>query len=181
MPEHTVKQGECLSRIASLYGFGDWRTLYEDPANAELRAMRPDPNVLCPGDVVFIPERSKRQERCSTDATYRFQIRRPKRTIRLVVLDAAGHPVAGAPYTLAIGDSTRAGVTDGAGVVECTVPLDAEQGTLVANGHAWPLRIGHLDPVDETPDGGVTGIQARLRNLGYDPGRIDGRLGPRTT
>jgi N-acetylmuramoyl-L-alanine amidase len=46
--------------------------------------------------------------------------------------------------------------------------------------HVWPLRIGHLNPMDETPDEGVSGIQARLRNLGYDVGPIDHRLGRRT-
>jgi peptidoglycan hydrolase-like protein with peptidoglycan-binding domain len=37
------------------------------------------------------------------------------------------------------------------------------------------LTIGHLDPWDT-----ISGAQGRLRNLGYDPGPIDGALGPRT-
>lgn len=39
----------------------------------------------------------------------------------------------------------------------------------------WSLAIGHLDPVEE-----VSGIQARLRNLGYGPGAVDGNEGPAT-
>ncbi len=39
----------------------------------------------------------------------------------------------------------------------------------------YELAIGHLDPVDE-----VSGVQARLRNLGFDCGEIDGVAGPVT-
>ena len=42
------------------------------------------------------------------------------------------------------------------------------------------LQLGHLNPLSDTEDGGVSGAQARLRNLGYRPGLIDGRLGPKT-
>jgi N-acetylmuramoyl-L-alanine amidase len=34
--------------------------------------------------------------------------------------------------------------------------------------------------MENTGDDGVSGCQARLRNLGYDPGPIDGIAGPRT-
>lgn len=46
---------------------------------------------------------------------------------------------------------------------------------------SWDLGIGELNPLHDAPDGGVSGAQARLRNLGYDRGAIDGRAGPRTT
>ena len=45
---HVVAQGEYFSLIAARFGFA-WKTLYEHPANAELRKKRPDPNVICPG------------------------------------------------------------------------------------------------------------------------------------
>jgi peptidoglycan hydrolase-like protein with peptidoglycan-binding domain len=32
----------------------------------------------------------------------------------------------------------------------------------------------------DTEDRGVSGVQARLQNLGFDPGKVDGVLGPRT-
>jgi len=43
-----------------------------------------------------------------------------------------------------------------------------------------PLNIAHLNPIDNAHDNGVSGIQARLRNMGYNPGPIDGILGPLT-
>ena len=47
-------------------------------------------------------------------------------------------------------------------------------------GHTFELRIGDLNPLENAQDGSVSGAQARLRNLGYDPGPADGTLGPRT-
>jgi peptidoglycan hydrolase-like protein with peptidoglycan-binding domain len=46
---------------------------------------------------------------------------------------------------------------------------------LFVNGFEFPLKLRHLDPANT-----VTGIQQRLANLGYDPGPIDGILGPET-
>jgi peptidoglycan hydrolase-like protein with peptidoglycan-binding domain len=42
------------------------------------------------------------------------------------------------------------------------------------------LLIGNLNPAKDTDDEGVSGIQSRLRNLGYSPGKVDGIYGPRT-
>jgi hypothetical protein len=180
MPTHTVVQGECLSRIASRYGFSDWKMVYDDPANADFRKKRPDPNLLHVGDRLFIPERNKKEVPCGTGRTHRFRLRRPERMLRLTVLDLAGQPVASAAYTLIVEGRTYTGITSGDGLVEQRISVDAETATLEANGHSWPLRIGHLNPLDETPDEGVTGLQARLRNLGYNVGPVDGQLGPRT-
>ncbi|MCS6863044.1 MAG: peptidoglycan-binding protein, partial [Abditibacteriales bacterium] len=60
------------------------------------------------------------------------------------------------------------------------IPIEAESGTLRIQNYVWPLLIGHLNPMENTPDNGVSGYQARLRNLGYNPGPIDGICGPRT-
>lgn len=45
------------------------------------------------------------------------------------------------------------------------------------------LDIGGLDPSHDDDSGGAvaTGVQARLRNLGFDCGDVDGDLGPDTT
>lgn len=52
---HIVKQGEYLSLIAQKYGIPNWQTLYNHPNNAEFRKNRPNPNLIYPGDKLFIP------------------------------------------------------------------------------------------------------------------------------
>ncbi len=39
----------------------------------------------------------------------------------------------------------------------------------------FPLSLGRIDPVSES-----SGVQARLNNLGYRCGKLDGVLGPKT-
>ena len=77
MPNHTVKQGECLSSIAAKYGFGDWKALYDHPSNAALKKKRPNPHVLFPGDVVSIPEKEKKQARVKTGQELKLTVRGP--------------------------------------------------------------------------------------------------------
>jgi peptidoglycan hydrolase-like protein with peptidoglycan-binding domain len=61
--------------------------------------------------------------------------------------------------------------------MEHTIAPDAKAGRLVLSDgiEQYTLRLGYIDPVDE-----VTGIQARLRNLGLYGGPIDGEMGPET-
>ena len=52
---YTVRPGETLSSIARQFGFSTWRDIYYNPANPSLRARRPDPDQLRPGDQIMIP------------------------------------------------------------------------------------------------------------------------------
>ncbi len=51
---HVVRAGENLTVIARQFGMS-WRELYELPMNEAFRALRPDPNMVRPGDVVAVP------------------------------------------------------------------------------------------------------------------------------
>ncbi|MBB94777.1 MAG: hypothetical protein CML68_09265 [Rhodobacteraceae bacterium] len=52
---HTVKKGDTLSKIAKKYGIKSAKALYDDPANAKFRKLRPNPDLIEPGDKVTIP------------------------------------------------------------------------------------------------------------------------------
>jgi len=177
---HTVKQGECLVRIAAQYGFRDYRVIYDHPNNQEFKKKRPNPNLIYPGDVIYIPDKEPKTESVATGKAHEFQVPAPARMLRIVVEDLDGKQVASTPYELEIEGQQFTGVTTAAGLIEQPIDPEAETGALTLGRYVWPLAIAHLNPVDDTPDDGVSGIQARLSNLGYDPGPIDGILGPRT-
>lgn len=184
MPMYTISQGDCLSSIAHAHGFVDWRTIYNHPRNESFRSLRPDPNVIFPGDELFIPDLTERVEQRSTDQRHPFRRKFSPVLLRIVLLDEEHQPLKGASYKLEVADSVFQGKTGSDGLLEHRIPANAEQGLLsvklVRNqdetGYTWNLHLGNLDP--ETV---MTGVQARLNNLGYNTGPVDGIQGPRTT
>src|SRR5215472_1360060 len=157
MPEtHIVEQGEHLSLIAKKYGFPDYKIVWDHPENADLRKLRKNPNILFPGDEVFIPDKEEKEESGSTDKRHSFVVDKEKLKLRLVLEDIYEKPIAGAQCALLVGDQTFQLTTDGNGKIEQEIPLDAKEGALVIRGDQTPfaddvipLKIGHLDPIDE--------------------------------
>jgi N-acetylmuramoyl-L-alanine amidase len=58
-------------------------TVWADPANAELRRKRTDPNVIFPGDVIVIPDLIAKSENGSTEALHRFRLKTTPSKLRL--------------------------------------------------------------------------------------------------
>ncbi len=169
MGYHTVEQGEHLAGIAYKFGFTDYRKLFDHPNNAELKKNRPNPNVLFPGDLVFIPDKQSREESRPTDKRHTFKTSAKNLKLRVVLEDQYEEPIANAKCLLTIDGNFRDVLTDGKGKIEQEIPQDAEEAVLVIRDPQTPLeaisiaiRIGHLDPVEET-----SGQEARLNNLGY--------------
>lgn len=177
-----MAQGECLASIAKQHGFATWKALYDHPDNAELKKKRQNPNVLHPGDRVVIPDKEAKEVECATGKVHSFKVKQPTSVVRITLKNAAGEALADKRYEIVVNGQTLSGTTDGSGKLEHAVPDDATSGELrVWPGGAFhgpltfPLKIGHLDPHDE-----ITGIQSRLKNLGFNPGPVDGILGDRT-
>jgi LysM repeat protein len=178
VPTHKVKPGDCLSSIAAAAGF-DYKQIWNHPDNAELKAKRKDPNVLYPGDVVVIPDKAEKTESCGDSARHQFRRKGVPEKLKLRLLDVAGEPRKNLKYELVLDSETLSGSTDGDGLLEAVIPPDAETAVLRIVGaepeEEYVLSLGELDPADE-----ISGIQARLENLGYECGEIDGIYGPVT-
>jgi N-acetylmuramoyl-L-alanine amidase len=179
--QHKVRRGECMASIAAKYGFSDYRDIYQDPANAALKAKRPNPSLLFPGDLIEIPERKPTIFECETGKTHAFELKLPKRMLSLRLEEMTGTAIGEMPVKLVTSDrQTFDIVTDKAGNLRQPLPLTTKWVTLYAGSMVRHIRIADLNPMRDAPDGGVSGIQARLKNLGFFAGTPDGRMGPET-
>jgi hypothetical protein len=166
--QYIVKQGDYLVKIARSFGFIDYRIIWDDPQNAELKKKRGTPNILFPGDRLFVPDKSAKQEPGSTEQKHRFQLKSQNLMLRIVVKNHEDQPIANTPCELKVESTAKQLVTDGGGEVEEKLSPQDNDGQLSIVELKIPLKIGHLDPVEE-----VSGQQARLNNLGYHAGDID--------
>jgi peptidoglycan hydrolase-like protein with peptidoglycan-binding domain len=178
--DYTVNRGECFSAIVHRFGFSDPQKVWDLPQNKELRDKRKTFNVLHPGDVIFIPQREDKKEPLTPGKKQNIQVSVPKKKLHLVLLDAQGKPVADTDYELKLGSQTLKGKTDGKGTVDQSIPATVTTAELLYGKRKMTLNIGALPPVDDTPDDGLAGIQARLRNLGLLVDEVEGYFCDRT-
>ena len=173
---YTVQQGDCLSSIAKGYGFSSYDAIWKRAENSELKKKRKQPNILQPGDRLFIPDKEIRMENGSVDQEHNFVLH-ANPTVLEIVVQLDEEPVANAPYTLEIDNVKIAGTTDRNGLLRQPIEQDAARGHLHFDKPLldWDLELGGLDPVDE-----ASGVQQRLNNLGFVCGAADGLIGPRT-
>ena len=164
----TAVQGDSIHSLAALYGHF-WETIWNDPANAGLRARRTSPAQLAPGDEVAIPDLRTREERGATGGRLRFRRKGVPAMFRLQ-LKTLGEPRANEAYVLELDGALIEGKTGPDGRIEVPISPRCRGGELRLRGGAEviPIRIGHLDPLSET-----SGVMQRLANLGHTVGTSD--------
>jgi len=168
-----VRPGDCFTSIAFQNGFF-WQTLWDHPDNKALRDARKDPFTLVPGvDSVVVPDPRQRDEACQTAKVHTFRRRGVPARLKIRLLHHDGTPRANEEYFLEVNgelvaDDKRA---DGEGHVEVFIPNDARSARLYLDGgeEIVDLALGRLEPPTT-----LRGVQARLLNLGFYRGPIDG-------
>lgn len=195
MPAHKkykVKRGDCVSKIAHDNGLL-WETLwdfqkqfkdekgciYYDQDN-----NKRDPNVIYPGEFIFIPQKEKKEESKPEENRHTFRLKGVPAKLRLM-LKENDEPLKNIQYSLHIDGYHFDGRTSDKGRLECSIPPNAREGRLrieienkttkIKEQHEFPIKLGYLDPLDT-----VEGVQARLKNLGFYFGVINGKLETRT-
>jgi hypothetical protein len=167
---HCVLQGETTESIAFHHGHA-WQTVWDHPANAELKRLRVHHNVLAPGDTLFVPARTSREEQCATTRVHTFRRRGVPSPLLLRCLNLQGEPRAGEPWRISQNGTSHSGTLDNDGWLRTTVAPNALDVLVIVGKEGtafethYQLHLGHLDPLDS-----VTGLCDRLRNLGYDTG-----------
>lgn len=179
--EHVVEQGETLTRIAKQYGL-TCKKLSDHPDNAALCELRTDTNILLPGDVVNIPDKTTKMLELTPDTVNVFVlVEKPERFI-FKMQDAEGQPVDVHKATLVIaGNPIDATISDDQ--LSCILPLNADNNAMLniwlsdqeAPDESIPVSLGYLDPVET-----LSGVQARCNALGYECGVVDGLMGANT-
>ena len=178
-----VQQGEYLAQIARANGFASYKPIWEAPENSDLKEKRKNPNILLPGDKLFIPDKETREESVATDQKHRFEARVEKLILRVMLMGLKKEPLAGHECALVVEGDSEQITTGGDGKLEKTIPATAGAGKLTDRGKPGPglrvereipLKIGNLDPVTE-----ISGQIGRLNNLGYLAGDLpDHALAP---
>jgi hypothetical protein len=205
---HTVKEGDCIASIAAEYGFFP-DTIWNDPANKDLRERRASPYLLAPGDTVVISEKRIKQIEKPASQKHRFRRKGVPATLRLLILGdivegeapppppdpnalhvrtedpapqlSEAKPLKNAPYSLEIDGAVRQGKTDGEGYVQLSISPRAKGGTLVIHPGTEQARRYPLRFGSLGPHDTVRGIKQRLANLGYEAGSIDDKPSPELT
>ncbi len=176
--KHTIKQGECISSLAGKYNLL-LHTIWNHPANTDLKKQRENPNVLFPGDVVVIPEQQIKSVSGETGIRHTFRRKGLLEHLCIQLQDKDGEPRRFLSYRIMLEGQIREGKTDERGVLEESIPPNAQKGLLMIGQRAdveeYHLQIGYLDPITT-----VSGVQKRLNNLGWECGPEDGVLGPKT-
>ena len=159
MPMHVVCQGETLTIIALESGIPA-KDIWEHDKNTDLRTARPDPDVLAPGDVIFIPEDKRPELSFSPGTANKYKAELPAVQLNMKVAAHAGEAFvirtpSGKAIEGTVGEdgSLQAAIGPLARHVRLSFPQSAVE---------WEVAVGHLDPATLP-----SGARARLMNLGY--------------
>ncbi len=162
MRPYIVRQGDYLSGLAGRFGFAQ-NEVWNEAKNAGLKKLRGDGEILLPGDVLFIPDEPSKPLPLKTKTTNIFKATVPLVTLMLV-FSRNGQPLAGEKYEVEGLPEPLEGTSGGDGSVKLEIPINLAEVVVffpTAN-MAFPVRVGHLDPVEE-----LSGMRMRLSNLGF--------------
>lgn len=176
--DYIVQSGDSIHSLADEFGLSPDK-IWDHANNSELKTNRDNGGVLYPGDKLFLPPKESAPMDKPAEKRHRFRRKGVPAKFR-IQLFTDDKPRENLPWILLVdGKQTASGTTGGDGVIETAIPPRARFGLLKLNNDhedTLELQFGHLDPVDS-----MTGIQARLVNLGYmheDPsGTYDAETG----
>lgn len=166
---YSVAKGDHIPRIAEKFHFFDYTIIWDHANNAALKTSRVNPNILYPGDTVFIPDKTPQTETRPTTRTHKFKVKPQKLQLRLLILDYDGEPVTADLRYKIEGDAGS--VSASSGLFKKPILRSWENGSIRVdklNIIDVPLKIGWLDPVEYQ-----SGQVARLNNLGYNAGSVE--------
>lgn len=160
MPQ-PLRQGECVCSVAARTGL-PWQKIWDAPQNDPLREAGRHPNVLLPGDELFVPEREAVNEALATGRKHKLVVHGTLVDVHIKLV-ANLEPLPDEPWVIEHAGGKLEGTSDGEGMLDAKLPAQAWRAILLLPKRRlrFTLELGALDPID-TP----SGAQGRLRNLG---------------
>ncbi len=160
MRPYIVRQGDYLAKIAFEHGF-DADELWDLAENSDLRKERASGNILCPSDIVRLPDGPACGATVRVGGGNSYVTSLPQVELRLRLRDD-GEPLASAGFTVRGGGYASEGTTDDEGVARFRVPCLLAFATIEVpdKGVRFPIWIGALDCASTD-----SGVADRLRNL----------------
>jgi hypothetical protein len=179
MQPYVVKQGDYLAKLAYRFGF-DAATVWMQDENSDLRALRCNPNILAPCDILYIPEPADPEAiTLEVGQTNTFTSDPP--TVQVVVqfngTDADASIYSSQPFQIAELPELTELRTNENGVATIDVPVTLSSITLTFSntGASQSILIADMDPINT-----LAGIFKRLQHLGFisqnsmaDPSDLD--------
>jgi N-acetylmuramoyl-L-alanine amidase len=166
-----------MGGIAAAYGHHSWKTIWEHSRNRNLRKRR-DPNLLVEGDRIYVPKPVPKTDEADSDSKHRFrvQVDKDKLVLRFVEIDVYLQLFGPIEYRIKVGGHEKSGELGKEGEqIEVPLPVSLEKASLWIKEFEYELDIGGMDPIRR-----LSGMQARINNLGWDAGPADNDLGPLT-
>ena len=149
MQPYVIRENDYLQRVAFEFDF-DGETVWNDDANADLRQLRPDPNFLLAGDVLYIPDQyseSPVTHVLAAGSTTTFVATDPPTvTVSVKFVGGDDSTYAGKAYSVQELEDLTGLTTDGDGVASFEAPVTLETATIVFDdsGETLALAIGVL-------------------------------------
>ena len=151
---YIICQGDYLLKLAYKFDF-DPDGVWNDPSNADLRQLRPDPNMLLATDQLNIPDQVDKVPvtyELSTGQTNSFVAQSQLVTVSVrftscLCFTCDGQPLQGEAYEVE-GADIDPGTLDGDGNFVATIPTTVQQFVVKLTGRKenYVVKVGHLDP-----------------------------------
>jgi len=164
MKPYVVKQGDFFSKLAYTLGF-DADAVWNDPKNADLCKLRPDRDMLAPGDLVYVPNPDPQTLALTGQSSNDYQAEVPSLTLTVILRDGDQQVLADEPYVLeGLGGDPIKGKSGADGSVLITATVLIREVTILLPNRclSQAVLIGDLDPLEED-----SGVRMRLAQLGY--------------
>ena len=160
---YVVRSGEYITAIAHANGL-DPITLWEHADNADLRKTRSHPEMLAPGDILYLPKPKAVKAPLTVGGDNAFVSNPPSVSVAITLNGSDGKPLAGKAVRVEEACGKKDYTTGGDGSLQFNVPCTTRVAVVrvVGTRTSFKVKVGNLDPHDSD-----AGALSRLRQLGF--------------